>query len=109
MQKCVETYGKALALKPDDAGMHNNYGLALAQAKKFTEAQAELEKAAQLEPAGAGKYYYNLGATEINNGQNEPAAEAFKKAIAAVPPYPDAYYQYGVTLVAKARSEPTAK
>lgn len=102
MQKCVETYGKALALKPDDAGMHNNYGLALAQAKKFTEAQAELEKAAQLEPAGAGKYYYNLGATEINNGQNEPAAEAFKKAIAAVPPYPDAYYQYGVTLVAKA-------
>jgi tetratricopeptide (TPR) repeat protein len=103
MQKSVDAYAQALALKPDDAGMHNNYGLALAQAKKFTEAQAELEKAAQLEPAGAGKYYYNLGATEINAGQNEPASEAFKKAIAAVPPYPDAYYQYGVTLVSKAQ------
>jgi len=103
MQKSVEAYAQALALKPDDAGMHNNYGLALAQAKKFAEAQAELEKAAQLEPAGAGKYYYNLGATEINSGQNEPASEAFKKAIAAVPPYPDAYYQYGVTLVSKAQ------
>jgi tetratricopeptide (TPR) repeat protein len=103
MQKCVEAYGQALALKPDDAGMHNNYGLALAQAKKFAEAQAELEKAAQLEPQGAGKYYYNLGATEINAGQNGPASEAFKKAIAAVPPYPDAYYQYGVTLVSQAQ------
>jgi len=103
MQKCVETYVKALALKPDDAGMHNNYGLALAQARKFAEAQAELEKAAQLEPAGSGKYYYNLGALEINAGQNEPAAEAFKKAIAATPPYPDAFYQYGLTLVAKAQ------
>lgn len=103
MQKCVDTYSKALALKPDDAGMHNNYGLALAQAKKFTEAQAELEKAAQLEPAGAGKYYYNLGATEINSGQIAPAEEAFKKAIEATPPYPDAYYQYGVTLVGKAQ------
>jgi Tfp pilus assembly protein PilF len=102
MEKCVEAYGKALALKPDDAGMHNNYGLALAQAKKYAEAQAELEKAAQLEPAGAGKYYYNLGATEINSGQNEPAGAAFKKATEATPPYPDAFFQYGVTLVAKA-------
>ena len=58
---------------------------------------------AQLEPSGAGKYYYNLGATEINSGQNEPASAAFQKAIAATPPYPDAYYQYGVTLVAKAQ------
>jgi tetratricopeptide (TPR) repeat protein len=103
MQKCIETYGKALALKPDDAGMHNNYGLALAQAKKFTEAQAELEKAAQLDPPQAGKYYYNLGATEINSGQTGPAEEAFKKAMEAQPPYTDAFYQYGVTLVSKAQ------
>ncbi|HUB34077.1 MAG TPA: carboxypeptidase regulatory-like domain-containing protein [Bryobacteraceae bacterium] len=102
MQKSLDTYAKAVALKPDDAGMHNNYGLALAKAKKFTEAQAELEKAAQLDPSGAGKYYYNLGATEINAGQTEPAGAAFQKAIAATPPYPDAYYQYGVVLVSKA-------
>jgi tetratricopeptide (TPR) repeat protein len=102
IQKCLDTYTKALALKPDDAGMHNNYGLALAKAKKYTEAQAELEKAAQLDPAQAGKYYYNLGATEINAGQTEPAAAAFKKAMEATPPYSDAFYQYAVTLVSKA-------
>lgn len=103
MQKCVETYGKALALKPDDAGMHNNYGLALAQAKKYAEAQAELEKAAQLDPSQAGKYYYNLGATEINAGQTDPASAAFKKAMDSTPPYADAFYQFGVTLVSKAQ------
>jgi tetratricopeptide (TPR) repeat protein len=103
MQKCVETYGKAITLKPDDAGMHNNYGLALAQAKKYADAQAELEKAAQLNPAGAGQYYYNLGATETNAGQIEPATAAFKKAIEATPPYAEAYYQYGIALMAKAQ------
>jgi tetratricopeptide (TPR) repeat protein len=103
MQKCIETYGKAIALKPDDAGMHNNYGLALAQAKKYADAQAELEKAAQLNPAGAGQYYYNLGATETNAGQVDPATAAFKKAIEATPPYPEAYYQYGIALMSKAQ------
>lgn len=103
MQKCLDTYAKAVALKPDDAGMHNNYGLALAKAKKFTEAQAELEKAAQLDPTGAGKYYYNLGATEINAGQTDPAGAAFQKAMQATPPYADAFYQYGVVLVSKAQ------
>ena len=44
MNKGSEAYGKALELKPDDAGYHNNYALALARGKKFPEAQAELTK-----------------------------------------------------------------
>jgi Tfp pilus assembly protein PilF len=102
MQKCLEAYTKAIAIKPEDAGLHNNYALALAKAKKFADAQAELAKAADLDPPGAGKYFYNLGALETNAGQAEPASEAFKKAIAANPPYPDAYYQYGLYLMGKA-------
>jgi Tfp pilus assembly protein PilF len=102
MGKALEAYQKALALKPDDAGLHNNYGLALAKDKKFPEAQAELQKAAELDPPNGGKYYYNLGALLVNAGQNVPASEAFKKAIEVQPNYADAYYQYGVMLVAKA-------
>ena len=64
--KGMEAYGKALELKPDDASYHNNYGLGLAKAKKFTEAQAELEKAAALDPPNAGRYFYNLGAVLVN-------------------------------------------
>ncbi len=103
MQKGLDSYAKAIELKPDDAAYHNNYALALAKAKKFPEAQAELSKAAQLDPPNAGRYFYNLGAVLVNIGQTEPAGEAFKKAIEADPNYADAQYQYGVYLVSKAQ------
>jgi tetratricopeptide (TPR) repeat protein len=103
LQKGLDAYGKAIELKPDDAASHNNYALALAKAKKYPEMQAELKKAADLDPANGGKYYYNLGAVLVNVGQNEPAAEAFKHAFELTPTYADAYYQYGVMLVSKAQ------
>jgi len=101
MQKCLDAYSKAMTLKPDDPGIHNNYALALAADKKFPEAQAELKKAAELDPTNGGKYYYNLGALLVNAGQYDPAGEAFKKAIELTPNYPDSYYQYGVCLSSK--------
>jgi tetratricopeptide (TPR) repeat protein len=100
-QKSADSWTKAIEISPNDAGLHNNYALTLAGAKKFPEAQAELEKAATLNPAGAGQYYYNLGALEINAGQNDAASETFKRAITITPPYPEAFYQYGITLMAK--------
>jgi len=103
MAKGLEAYSKALELKPDDAAYHNNYALALVKAKKIPEAQAELTKAAQINPQGAGQYYYNLGAVLTNTQQNEAAGEAFKKAIEADPNYAEAYYQYGMNLVSKAQ------
>lgn len=106
VQKGLETYTKALAMKPEDAGLHNNYALALARAKKFDECQAELKKAADLDPPNGGKYYYNLGALLVNSGQTQAAADAFKKAIELTPTYADAYYQYGVTLVGQAKIDP---
>jgi tetratricopeptide (TPR) repeat protein len=109
MAKGLEAYGKAMELKPDDAGYHNNYALALAKGKKFPEAQAELTKAAQIDPPNAGRYFYNLGAVLVNIGQLEPAGEAFKKAIEADPNYADAQYQYGVYLLSKASATPDGK
>jgi tetratricopeptide (TPR) repeat protein len=109
MNKSLESYGKALELKPDDAASHNNFALALAKAKKFPEAQAELQKAAQLDPKEAGKYFFNLGALLVNNGQYEPAAEAFKKAIEADSNYAEAHFQYGLCLMAKATTTPEGK
>jgi Tfp pilus assembly protein PilF len=102
-QKGMDAYSKAIELKPDDAAIHNNYGRALANIRKYPEAMAEMNKAATLDPPGAGKYYYNLGAILVNIGQTDPAVEAFQKSIAADPNYADAYYQYGVSLMAKAK------
>ncbi len=101
LDKAVEAYTKAIALKPDSAAYHNNYALTLAKAKKFDEAQAELNKAAQLDPPEAGRYYYNLGAVLVNNGQSAAAEVAFKKAIEVNPDYADAQFQYATALSAK--------
>jgi len=109
MNKGLEMYVKALELKPEEAAYHNNYALALARAKKFDEAQAELQKAAQIDPPNAGRYYYNLGALLVNSGQLEPSGEAFKKALEADPNYADAHYQWGMYLVAKATTTAEGK
>jgi tetratricopeptide (TPR) repeat protein len=100
--KTIENFEKAIELKPDDAAYYNNYGLALARGNMFDKAQEALDKAAKLDPPGAGKYYYNLGALLVNSGKSDPAAEAFKKAIEADPNYADAHYQYGIYLTGKA-------
>jgi tetratricopeptide (TPR) repeat protein len=107
--KGMEAFSKAIELKPDDASLHNNYALALVKAKKVPEAQAELTKAAQLDPQNAGKYYYNLGAVMVNNGQNDAAGQAFKKAIDLDPNYADAQFQYGMYLLGQAKITPDGK
>jgi tetratricopeptide (TPR) repeat protein len=109
MAAALESWNKAITLAPTDPGYHNNYALALARANKFPEAEAELQKAASLDPPNAGKYYYNLGALLVNSGKNEPAADAFKKAIEATPDYAEAHYQYGLALMAKAQTTPEGK
>jgi tetratricopeptide (TPR) repeat protein len=107
--KAAEAYQKAITIKPDDAAYHNNYALVLAKEKKFDEAQAELTKAAQLDPPQAGKYFFNLGAVYVNTGQNDPAVDAFKKALDADPNYAEAQYQLGVVLLGKATTTPDGK
>jgi tetratricopeptide (TPR) repeat protein len=105
----VEAYKKAIEMSPDDPVYHNNYALALVKTKKIEDAQAELTKAAQLDPTSAGKYYYNLGAVLANVGQADAAGDAFKKSIAADAGYTEAYYQLGIVLVGKATTSPDGK
>ena len=108
-QKAYDAYGKAIELAPTDAGLYNNYALALARGKKLDDAKTNLAKAAQLDPPGAGKYYYNLGALLVNSGQGDAASEQFKRAIDADPTYADAQYQYGLTLAGKATTDASGK
>jgi tetratricopeptide (TPR) repeat protein len=110
--KGIEAYDKAIQLKPSDPATHNNYGLALAKAKKYPEAEAELRKAAELDPPTAFQRYYNLGALLSNIGQSEPASKAFKAAIDSAPDNPknaEAYYQYALSLAAQATTDKAGK
>lgn len=101
IDKGIAAYAKAVEIKVDDANYHNNYALALAKGKKMDQAQAELTKAAQLDPPQAGKYYYNLGAVYVNTQQNDAAEAAFKKSTELDPTYADGYYQYALVLMNK--------
>jgi tetratricopeptide (TPR) repeat protein len=110
--KGIAAYGKAIELKPDDPATHNNYALALAKAKKYAEAEAELKKAAELDPPTAYQRYYNLGALLSNIGQSQPASKAFKAAIDSAPDNPrnaESYYQYGLSLAAQATVDKDGK
>lgn len=109
LNKSYAAWQKAIELNPADASFHNNYALALAKSKKFDEMQAELAKAVQLDPPGAGRYYFNLGAVLTNAGQTDQACEAFHKATDADKTYADAQYQYGVCLMAKSTTTPDGK
>ncbi|HZP17243.1 MAG TPA: hypothetical protein VFB00_04715, partial [Terriglobales bacterium] len=91
------------------AAYYDNFAAAAARSGKPNEAIEAYKQAAELDPAHAGNYYFNLGAILTNsatdqNGKKQ-AAEAFDKAIAADPAKADAYYWKGSNLMALATEE----
>jgi tetratricopeptide (TPR) repeat protein len=90
------------------AQYYNNLGKAFATDGKTDDAVKAYTQAAQLDPAGAGMYYFNLGGTLTNaNTKNDAdmrkaAVGAFDKAIAADPNRADAYYWKGTNLIGMA-------
>jgi len=105
-QKAVETYQKALALSPGDAGLHNNLGSLYANMGKVDDAKAEFQKAADLNPTQAGNYYYNLGVVMVNQGKMDDASVALKKSTDLDPQNANAFYWYGMALLGKAETKP---
>lgn len=90
------------------AQYYNNLGKSQASVGKTDDAVKSYTSAAQLDPAGAGMYYFNLGGTLTNaNTKNDSemrkaAVQAFDKAIAADPNRADAYYWKGTNLIGMA-------
>jgi tetratricopeptide (TPR) repeat protein len=98
----IDSYRKALAIDPSHAAFRNNLALELIKNGDMDEGKVELEKAATLDPANGGKYYFNLGAVMVNRGNAVAAADAFRKATEISPNYSRAYYQLGIALMSSA-------
>jgi len=105
-QKAIDTYQKALAMSPNDAGLHNNLGSIYAQMGKVEDAKTEFQKAADLNPTQASSYYYNLGVVMVNQGKMDDASVALKKATDIDPKNANAFYWYGMALLGKAETKP---
>ena len=107
--KALAAYQKVLASDPSNAEVHNSIGNVYLKMNKTPEGMAEFQKAAELNPAGAAKAYYNLGAVLFNANKMDEAAAAWRKAIEADPKYADAYALLGRALVNKATMSPDNK
>ena len=108
-EKSMENYQKALTMKADDASYHNNFALALANADRVDEAQAELNRAVELDPVNGATYFFNLGALLVNRNRLEQAAVAFRSATEADPNHADAFYQLGIALMGQATMDSAGK
>lgn len=95
------------------AGYYGNLGSAAARLGKSDEAAQDFQKAAELNPAKAASYYYNLGVVLHNTAKDtegkKAAVAAFDKAIAADPTKAEAYYLKGTDLIAQATADSSGK
>jgi len=110
----VASYQKALTLnaalaKPNPelaAAADNQLGQAYGKLGKTKESSDAYEAAAATDKPKAGMYYFNEAATLLNANDDDDAAVAADKAIAADPTKADAYYIKGQALIVKATVDP---
>ncbi len=100
--EAIESYQKAIALKPTNGPYHSALADSLAKSGQTDKAVAEWATAAENDPPNAGAYYFNEGAVLTNTGKVDEAIAAFDKALQADPTRADAYYFKGIDLMGKA-------
>lgn len=108
-QQAADTYQKAIQANPNEANLHNDLGSVYGVLGKYSEAQTEFEKAAQLDPANAAMYYSNVGAVMYNAGKMDEALQAYKKVIALNPKNANAYFLEGQALMGKVTMDAKGK
>ncbi len=77
--EAVESFRRAISVRPDWAEAHSLLGSALAKAGNYREAEQELRKAVALKPDYAEGWNY-LGQFLRDRGKEQEAQEAFRKA-----------------------------
>ncbi|TLS75312.1 tetratricopeptide repeat protein [Mariprofundus erugo] len=85
---------QAVALNPEDAGMHNNLGNAQRQLGRLAEAEVSCRKAVELSP-GYADAHNNLANVLQELGRLPEAKAAYRQAIALNPEFAMAYGNLG--------------
>jgi len=104
---------EAAAEKARMAAYYDNFGAAAARLGKNDEATDAYKQAAEIDPAHAANYYYNLGVVLHNTAKDadgkKQAAAAFEKAIEADPNKAEAYYLKGTDLISLSTADSSGK
>ena len=93
----IDSYKKALKLKPDYAEAYYNMGVALKGKGDLKEAINSYKKALKIKPDYA-EAYYNMGNMLRDNGDLEEAINSYKKALKVKPDHAEAYNNIGIAL-----------
>jgi tetratricopeptide (TPR) repeat protein len=98
----VPEWTKALAMSPNDARAHNNFGQTLAHLGKKETAIAELHKAVLAKP-NYPEAQNNLGVALAGAGRSDEAIEHYRLAIEQNPGYAEAHSNLGHALADQGR------
>ena len=96
-EDAAKSLKKAIALNPNYAEAHCNYGIALAKFNRHEEAISAYNRAIELEPNDAISRY-NLGFSLEQLKKYEEAISAYNRAIFLKPNYTNAHYSRGGVL-----------
>jgi tetratricopeptide (TPR) repeat protein len=108
LETAVESYKKALAIKPDYAEAYNNMGVTLKEQGKLEEAIEAFNKALTITPDYADAYN-NMGVALQDQGKPEEAIEAYNKALNIQPYFADAYVNMGNAFKYQGKLEESVK
>ena len=100
--EAIDSFQKAIAIKPDSAVYHNALANALNKGGQPDKAIAEYTQTAQMDPANAATAYFNIGIVNYNTNKPDDAVAAFDKSLQLDPSRADAYYYKGMALLTKA-------
>ncbi|MCZ6861975.1 MAG: tetratricopeptide repeat protein [Alphaproteobacteria bacterium] len=97
LDHAVESFLRALEIKPDYAEAHNNLGNALKDRGKHAEALASYHRALEIKPDYA-EAHYNLGVALSALGKHKEAVAAYHEALEIKPDIAEAHSNLGVAL-----------
>ena len=95
---------RAVAARPDNPTVHNNYANVLRDLGRWQEAAAEYDRAIALDPQYA-EAFNNRGAVLQALAQFDAALASYDRAVALRPDYGEAHYNRGVILQSIGRPE----
>jgi tetratricopeptide (TPR) repeat protein len=95
-------YAAALAINPNQAPLHNSYGVLLLQSRNDAEAERAFRKALQIDPQFVPGYE-SLGFLAEQRGRKMEALELYGRATAIEPSYRPARFRLGRLLLSLKR------
>ncbi len=104
LAEALPAFREAIALAPENALLHHDFGLSLVRLGRFAEAVVPLQQAAALKPNFA-EAYYQLGFALQALGQEQPAIAAYRRAVSISPKLTDAHNRMGCLLQLAARHD----